>query len=140
MLVYFDRLIDRVGVCASRYAHRVSRHVCQLSSQYEDRCPVHPTVTGDFNTGVGRFGTLEACLGGRCELLAQCTNNGNKLHQFCADNHLFICNMSFRHNSGRTTTRRSNFTINQVRHVAVAPVLSKTAYRTGPRTSNQVNH
>ncbi|CAM0512289.1 unnamed protein product [Fasciola hepatica] len=79
-------------------------------------------LAGDFNAQVGKLSVSEACLGGRCALPAERTDNGDRLLQFCADNRLFLSSTNFRHSSRRTATWRSNSTgtFSQIDHIAVS--------------------
>ncbi|VDP89742.1 unnamed protein product, partial [Echinostoma caproni] len=71
---------------------------------------------------VGKLSASEACLGGHCALPCQRTDNGDRLLQFCADHHLFLSSINFRHSSQQTATWRSNSTgtLTQVDHIVVS--------------------
>lgn len=102
-------------------------------------------VAGNFNAQVGKPGSSEAILGKRCAVPAQCTDNGDRLLQFCADNHLFLSTKDFRHNLRRTATWRSNSIDNPL--VKLFPVLTGALWNRSfqrkdtstNRTTNTIN-
>lgn len=61
-------------------------------------------VAGHFNAHVGKLGVSEASSGGCCGLLAQGTDEEDRLFQFCTDNRLFLSGTSFRYSSRHSDT------------------------------------
>lgn len=54
-------------------------------------------MVGDFNAQVGRLNQTERHLSGSYAVVAQRTDNGDRLLQLCSDNHVFLENANFKH-------------------------------------------
>ncbi|CAH8665504.1 unnamed protein product [Schistosoma curassoni] len=80
-------------------------------------------VAGDFNAQVGKLSAGERHLGGSYGVVAQRTDNGDRLLQLCSDNRLFLANTNFKHKEKHLLTWRppnSSQRWTQIDHIAIS--------------------
>ncbi|RTG85806.1 uncharacterized protein DC041_0013076 [Schistosoma bovis] len=80
-------------------------------------------VAGDFNAQVGKLSDRERHLGGFYSVVAQRTDNGDRLLQLCSDNCLFLANTSFKDKEEHLLTWRppnSSQRWTQIDHIAIS--------------------
>ncbi|CAH8650188.1 unnamed protein product [Schistosoma margrebowiei] len=63
-------------------------------------------MAGDFNAQVGKLSEMERHLGGSYGVVAQRTDNGDRLLQLCSDNGLFFANTNFKYKEKHLLTWR----------------------------------
>ncbi|CAH8656790.1 unnamed protein product [Schistosoma margrebowiei] len=77
----------------------------------------------DLNAHIGRLGTEESRLGGRCGLVGHKSDNGDRLLQRCTDHNLFLASTNFRHSHRRCATWRPPSAYQawtQIDHIAIS--------------------
>ncbi|CAH8290911.1 unnamed protein product, partial [Schistosoma intercalatum] len=80
-------------------------------------------MAGDFNAQVGKLSDKERHLGGYYGVVAQRTDNGDRLLQLCSDNRLFLANTNFKHKEKHLLTWRppnSSQRWTQIDHIAIS--------------------
>ncbi|CAH8465708.1 unnamed protein product [Schistosoma curassoni] len=80
-------------------------------------------VAGDFNAQVGKLSDRERHLGGSYSIMAQKTDDGDRLLQLCSDNRPFLANTNFKHKEKHLLTWRppnSSQRWTQIDHIAIS--------------------